>query len=282
MANHLFKTLKTASNDPQISVTKMKFKHELNVALSAAREAGAIILSFFNKNFEVTAKNASEYVTSADLAADARIKATILHYFPKDAWLSEETIDSPERLRNNRVWIVDPLDGTHEFMEGSPDFTVCIALVVDGEPQVGVVLRPIDHELYFAVKDEGAFRNQQRIYCSAETVLSKSVIVTSDEEPVPPAIAKINQQVKQIDHFGSTAYKMIRVASGLAELYLSAELKKEWDICAADLILAEAGGRLSDWNGNSIQYNQPAPEVRSGIICSNCPLHGKIVDKLIR
>ena len=260
----------------------MKYKHELNVAISAAREAGTIILSFFKKNFEVTAKSASEYVTTADLAADARIKATILHYFPDDAWLSEETIDSPKRLENSRVWIVDPLDGTHQFMAGSPDFTVCIALVENGEPRVGVVLRPIDSEMYFAVKNEGAFLNEKRIYCSAETVLSQAVIVTNDDEPTLPEIAEINRQVQRVDQFGSSAYKIIRVAAGEAELYLSSELKKEWDICAADLILSEAGGRLTDWNGNLVKYNQPVPNIPSGIIVTNGPLNAKIMAQLHR
>ena len=258
----------------------MKYKHELNVAFSAAREAGAIILSFFKKNFEVTAKSSTEYVTSADLAADARIKAMILHYFPDDAWLSEETIDSRQRLSNSRVWIVDPLDGTHEFMEGSPDFTICIALIENGEPQVGVVLRPIDNELYFAVRGEGAFLNHDRIYCTTEPLLQEAVIVTSDEEPVPSKILAINQQVKRVDRFGSTAYKIIRVAAGQAELYISAELKKEWDICAADLIVSEAGGRLTDWAGNPAKYNQPAPDIEFGMIATNYPLHAKIVAQL--
>jgi myo-inositol-1(or 4)-monophosphatase len=255
----------------------MKYEHELKVALSAAREAGAIILSFYQKEFEVIAKTPEEFVTSADLAADARIKSMLLKEFPHDAWLSEETADSFERLSTPRVWIVDPLDGTHEFMEGSPDFTVCIALVEQGESRVAVVYRPFSNDFYFAVKGEGAFINHHLIRCRPENRLEEAVVATRDEGPVPPNVAAIFQQAKRVDYFGSAAYKIVLVAAGRAEVYLSPYMKSEWDICAAHLVLTEAGGRLTDWAGNSVRYNQPVPEIHPGIIVTNGPLHPVIL-----
>jgi len=259
----------------------MKYEHELNIALSAARAAGTIILSYYRKDFEVIAKTPEEYVTSADLAADACIKNMILNEFPHDAWMSEETADSQERLHTPRVWIVDPLDGTHEFMEGSPDFTVCIALVAHGEPVVAVVYRPFSQDSYFGVKGEGAFLNHQPIHCRAETQLAEAVAVMRDEGAVlPTAMTTIFKQTKRVDFYGSAAYKIVLIAAGQAEIYLSPTMKSEWDICAAHLILHEAGGQLTNWAGNAVQYNQPVPEIHPGIVVTNGRLHAEILTLL--
>lgn len=259
----------------------MKYEHELNTALAAAREAGALILSYYRKDFEVIAKTPEEYVTSADLAADASIKSMILKEFPHDAWMSEETADSQERLHTPRVWIVDPLDGTHEFMEGSPDFTVCIALVVRQEPVVAVVYRPFSQDFYFAVKGEGAFLNHQPIHCRPENELAHAIAVMRDEGTVlPVAMTAIFKQTKRVDFYGSAAYKIVLIAAGQGEIYLSPTMKSEWDICAAHLVLAEAGGHLTNWVGNAVQYNQPIPEIHPGIVVTNGRLHAEILSQL--
>ena len=115
---------------------------ELEVARGAAKAAGQVLLRYYGSAYRVTEKSADNPVTIADLESNEVLKSTILGAFPSDGWLSEETADSDERLKQKRVWIVDPLDGTKEFIGEIPEFCVCIALVEDGTPRVAVEYNP--------------------------------------------------------------------------------------------------------------------------------------------
>src|SRR5215831_3581734 len=133
------------------------FGRELETAVRAARAAGAIVRGFYDRGVTVDYKDAERDnpVTAADTQADACIREIIRGAFPADGWLSEETADSRERLTRRRVWIVDPLDGTKEFIQHIPEFCVCIALVEDGRPVVAVEYNPAAHRLYAAVRGGG-------------------------------------------------------------------------------------------------------------------------------
>ncbi|HCI16056.1 MAG TPA: 3'(2'),5'-bisphosphate nucleotidase CysQ, partial [Candidatus Marinimicrobia bacterium] len=119
---------------------------ELNIAKDAAFEAGSIIMSYYNTDYEIKDKGYHNPVTTADHAADTLLKKTLMAARPDYGWLSEETVDSPARLSKERVWVVDPLDGTKEFIEGVPNFVVSVALVENGYPVVGVLYNPVTKE----------------------------------------------------------------------------------------------------------------------------------------
>jgi len=115
------------------------FAEEVEIAEKAAREAGEIIMALYGKDYRIEEKGKNNPVTTADLEANRKIHEILLGRFPADGWLSEENNDNAERLAISRVWVIDPIDGTKEFIEGVPQFAVSIALVVDGDPTVGVV-----------------------------------------------------------------------------------------------------------------------------------------------
>ena len=137
----------------------MPFERELEVALEAAREAGAILLHYYEVGTEAWEKAEDNPLTVADLESDRAIAKRLGEAFPEDALLSEETVADPARTRNRRVWIVDPMDGTKEFTKQIPEFGVSIALVEDGEPVVGVILNPAADVAVWARRGGGCFRD---------------------------------------------------------------------------------------------------------------------------
>src|SRR5437867_4131100 len=116
--------------------------HDLEFAIEIVKHAGGLILGYFRGDYDVRQKSGNNPVTSADLAADTHLREEIERKFPQDGWLSEETADSPERLGRKRVWVVDPLDGTKEFVQGLSEFAVSLALVEEGIPNLAVVYNP--------------------------------------------------------------------------------------------------------------------------------------------
>ncbi len=135
---------------------------ELTVAIEAARAAGAVVRAWYDGSYTVREKGHDSPVTEADIEANERIFSMIRAAFPDDGWLSEETRDSSERLTKRRVWVVDPLDGTKEFIKRIPEFCVCIGLVEDGVPIVGVSYNPIREELFAAARGAGMKLNGVR------------------------------------------------------------------------------------------------------------------------
>ena len=129
---------------------------DLELATNAAIKAGDIILNYFKSDYEIKEKSYHNPVTTADKAADSFLKRILMKNRPEYGWLSEETVDSFERLNKRKVWIVDPLDGTKEFIEGVGNFVVSIGLVQDGYPIVGVLYNPVSKELFTSANNEGA------------------------------------------------------------------------------------------------------------------------------
>ena len=157
-------------------------KNELKIARDSAVEAGKIILSYYRADYEIKDKGYHNPVTTADHAADKVLKEILTGSFPDYGWLSEETIDSKLRLKKEKVWVVDPLDGTKEFIEGVPHFVVSVALVENGIPIIGVLYNPVTKELFSAAKGIGAKLNGKTINCTSKKNLSKMVILNSRSE----------------------------------------------------------------------------------------------------
>jgi myo-inositol-1(or 4)-monophosphatase len=152
---------------------------DLELATNAAIKAGDIILNYFKSDYEIKEKGYHNPVTTADKAADNFLKRTLMEDRPEYGWLSEETVDSFERLNKSKVWIVDPLDGTKEFIEGVANFVVSIGLVQDGYPIVGVLYNPVSKELFSAANNEGAYLNGISIKCSSKENLSDMSLLIS-------------------------------------------------------------------------------------------------------
>ena len=240
--------------------------------VEAAREAGrAIIEARCAGPLEVRQK-AEGPVTNADIAANAVLEARLRALLPDAAWLSEETVDDGDRLQRTRVWVVDPLDGTREFIAGTAAFGVSVALVEQGRPVIGVIHFPVDDETYFASTGSGAFlqigEEPPRPLAVRASHLPRALAVRRADLRAPVTEALVaalgNAALKPA---GSTVRKLVMVACGEADAYVSLGFVPcEWDICAGAVIIEEAGGRLMNASGEVPTYNRPDPHVTGGLL----------------
>ena len=248
---------------------------ELKITIKAAKEAGDVILKYYKSKYEIKDKSYHNPVTTADKEADETIKKILMTNFPDYGWLSEETVDSSERLLKEKVWVVDPLDGTKEFIEGIPNFVVSIGLVKEGNPILGILYNPVTKELFSASKGEGAFLNNERISCSSKEKTEEMVILNSRSETRRGLWNPYKDKFKVLEPIGSVAYKLGLTAAAKADVFASLRPKNEWDICAGNCIINESGGKLIDLNGNQRKYNLEKTLIEPGLIAGDV----KAVDK---
>ncbi len=234
----------------------MSFEREVTVACEAARAAGDVIARHSRGERESWDKAENHPVTQADLEANEAITRTLRASFPDDFILSEETYDSRERLAAERLWIIDPLDGTKEFIAGIPEFAVSVALTVAGEPVVGVVLQPLTQECYWGSRGGGAWLNEARIGVSTVEELGAAVVLSSRSEMQRGKTQPFEPLFKELRPVGSVALKLALIAAGRGDLWISAAPKSEWDVCGGDLLVREAGGTFQTLEGGTRSYNQ--------------------------
>ncbi len=253
---------------------------ELDIAIAAATAAGAVIRRYYETPLAVRHKGADNPVTAADVDADRTIRTIVAQAFPDDGWLSEETTDSRERLRRRRVWVVDPLDGTKEFIHHIPEFVVCVALVDAGEPCVAVTYEPIGDRVYAACRGAGTTLNGLPVRVSTTTDLAHARVLASRSEDARGEWTAYKPHCR-VELTGSVAFKLARVAAGDGDATFSLTPKNEWDICSGTLLVLEAGGVITDRYGASLRFNQPDP-LRSGLIAASKPLFGPLTDLIRR
>lgn len=242
---------------------------DLELALRAARAAAEVIRPAFRAEMEVRYKDPDQPVTDADVEADRVIREVLIGGRPEYGWLSEETADSPERLGRRMLWVVDPIDGTNSFVKGIAEFAVSIGLV-DGERAVlGVVANPATGEVYHAVAGGGAFLNGEPIRVSGRETMPR--VLCSRSELRRGELGAFAATCT-LDPLGSTAYKMVKVADGTGDAFVSFGPKHEWDVCGAEVIVREAGGDVTGLDGRAFRYNQPHPSWR-GVAASNGLVH---------
>ncbi len=247
-------------------------------AVAITREAGATIMGFYQGAFEVQEKSPSNPVTDADFAADQLLRTKLMALLPEAGWLSEETVDSPERLEKEYIWIVDPLDGTKEFVYGIPEFSVSVALVQNGLPILGIIYNPVTEELFTAQKGGGLYVNGQKQTASSRTKLEGAQVEASRSERKRGEFEPFEELVNLLT-MGSIAYKLARTAAGLADATWSRGPKHEWDICAGVILVEEAGGRCVDLDNATFTFNKSFPKV-NGIIADNGHLHDEVITTL--
>jgi myo-inositol-1(or 4)-monophosphatase len=249
---------------------------DLDLAIAAARRAGAAVMRHFGRELAVTYKSPGQPLTDADLEADALLHEDLIGGRPSYGWLSEETADSTDRLARRRVWIVDPIDGTRSFIARRPEFSLSIGLVDNGVPVAGVVFNPARDELFHAVRGGGAFvalggGRAEPLRVSARGVGGRATLLASRSEVAAGEFDDL-RAAWDIQPVGSTAYKLARVAAGRGGAFLSRGPKSEWDVCAGILLVSEAGGLATDARGRLRDFNAVDPYVH-GILAANAALH---------
>jgi 3'(2'), 5'-bisphosphate nucleotidase len=258
-------------------------ERELEVAKRLAREAGARILELYRGDTKVEWKGADDPVTAADRAANEHIVNELRRQFPADGILAEETPDDTDRLTKSRVWMIDPMDGTKQFIERIGEFSVMIGLALEGEPQLGVVYQPTADRLYYAAPGIGAFVEEQwttkRLRVAPITDLTKMTIALSRSHH-SPTVDRVCEllDVRAKIRSGSVGLKFGLIADGQAHLYIQPGSRtNQWDTCGPEAVLRAAGGVITDTIGEPLRYN--APEIRNlrGIVASNGVRHAEIV-----
>ena len=231
------------------------YELELRTACDAATRAGRTIMCIAQEHYGRAVDQADRKVlTLADLEADRLLKETLMQAFPEDGWLSEETRTDHRRLTCSRVWIVDPLDGTREFVMHNPEYVVSVALVVQGEPVLGVVYNPATDDLYAGAKGGGVRFNGTRVSCG-RMFQEKAVVEVSRSDIEKGCFAGFDDKL-DLKPCGSIAFKLARLSAGLADSTLSVTPKNEWDIAAGVFLVTEAGGHVTDLNGRPYRFNQ--------------------------
>jgi myo-inositol-1(or 4)-monophosphatase len=251
------------------------FIQDLNLIRDAARAAGDLALAERRRGLKVWSKSGGSPVTSADMAVDALLKDALMGARPDYGWLSEETADGPERLSRERIFIVDPIDGTVAYMKDTPWWCVPIAVVENGIPVAAVIHAPALDETFVATRGGGAFLNDRPITASDVTTLDDASVLADARllegphwpEPWP---------VMRFEKRNAIAYRMALVAAGAFDAAIALTPKWDWDIAAGALIAEEAGGRVSDHHGRPWLFNRADPR-QSSLICAAPALHPLIV-----
>jgi 3'(2'), 5'-bisphosphate nucleotidase len=266
------------------------YDRELTVALELAREAGAAILDLYEGPLDIQQKadaDDREPVTQADKLANEIIVKRLVREFPEDGILAEESVDTERRLGKSRVWMIDPLDGTTGFIDGNGDFAVQIGLAEDNACVLGVVYQPLTGVLYRAVSGGGAWVERpeaepERARVSNRIDLSTMRLAASRSHR-SPRMDKVVQKfgVKQEVRRGSVGIKVGLIVEQQCDLYVHLSPRtKQWDTCAPEIILQEAGGKLTDLFGQPLRYNSREVQNRNGIVASNGVAHQEIIGAL--
>jgi 3'(2'), 5'-bisphosphate nucleotidase len=270
------------------TIANLNLTAELDFAIKTAREAATIVNTFYVGSSEVRYKSENEPVTEADRSANQHILTRIQAVYPEDGVLSEESQDDLSRLAKERVWIVDPLDGTKEFIARNGEFSIMIGLVIYERPVLGVVMQPDPGLLYAGAVNQPAYLYEagERIplHVSETAQPSKMVLVTSRSHR-PQIVDRMCKalRVNRERISGSVGLKVGLIARHLADFYVHPSPGcKEWDLCAPCALLEATGGVMTDCWGNSLRFNQRDVRAHNGLIASNGLAHDEIVAVVAR
>jgi 3'(2'), 5'-bisphosphate nucleotidase len=256
---------------------------ELDIAKKLALGAGRILMGHYRRGTAVDWKAPGDPVTVADREASEFIVGSIKREFPEHAVLCEEEPDDPIRLQRSHVWMIDPMDGTREFIEHREEFAVQIGLVLDGIPVLGVVYQPTASKLYYAARGLGAFLDNNgsvaSLHVSPEQVAARMTIAESRSHR-SARVQAIRQRLRISESIfmGSVGLKIGIVCEGRAHLYVHTGHRTHlWDTCGPEAILREAGGRMTDVSNSPLRYDTPEVRNLHGIIATNGVIHDRVV-----
>lgn len=253
---------------------------DLKLLIEAAEEAGRIARRFSGPVAQSWDKpDGAGPVTEADLAVNEMLEHELRAARPDYGWLSEESADTQDRLSAERVFIIDPIDGTRSFIEGSNTWAHSLAIAEKGEVIAAAIFLPMRDKLYTAARGMGAFLNYERIHPTTRADITGASVLaarpTMDRQHwrnAPPAMDR--------SHRPSLAYRTALVAQGRYDAMFTLRPTWEWDIAAGDLILREAGARTSDRFGAPLVFNNRDPR-QKGMVAAGQGIHPKITEALV-
>ncbi|WP_020400900.1 3'(2'),5'-bisphosphate nucleotidase CysQ [Kordiimonas gwangyangensis] len=261
----------TSSADPFDETTcPWNLADDARLVRRVTEEAGRIALSYFARDIHQWDKSPNNPVSEADMAVDEFLRTTLMQNRTGYGWLSEETEDHSDRLRCGRLWIVDPIDGTRAFLGGGDDWGISVALVQDRKPIIAAFYAPVKNAFYFAEAGRGATKNGLNIRVSEQTDLTAARMMgdpcafkSKKLWPTPWPDTMHTEQANSI------ALRICQIADGQFDCCVTLRPKNDWDVAAADLIIAEAGGHLSTGTGRALMFNRKKP-LHDHIVAS-CP-----------
>ena len=251
---------------------------ELALLSEAVREAGAVALKFYGNAPRAWQKDDNSPVSEADHAADTVLKARLGAARPGYGWLSEESGVVAASEPGDRLWIIDPIDGTRAFLKGRPEWAVSAALVENGRPIAACVFNPVADHLFTAARGGGAHLNGAPVRASTRADLAGARMLAHDSA-LRGRRWRVPWPDMELHRVNSIAYRICLVAGGQFDATLSISAKSDWDLAAADLIVHEAGGRLSAFNGATFVYNR-AGFRHENVICAGAALYAKLVSHI--
>lgn len=244
-----------------------------------ARIRQALILAkqtvsrFTSGRIKAELKAGGDPVTQADIELDKVLRRELVK--DDDGWLCEETIDDRSRLDKQRVWIVDPIDGTREFVEGIPEWCISVGLSVDGKMVAAGICNPDADELYLGTREDGVTLNGRPVKVSGTEQLQGAKVLASRSEVKRGEWTRFSDGMLDIVPMGSVAYKLARVSAGLADATFTLVPKNEWDVAAGTLLVEAAGGKVLEKNGDTLTFNRP-DTLLTGLIASGASLFDKL------
>jgi myo-inositol-1(or 4)-monophosphatase len=254
-----------------------KLKKDFELATKAIDAAAQITLEYYGKDYEIEMKAPNNPVTEVDLKADKIIQDILRPTFHEYGVLSEETKDDGSRFSYNRVWMIDPIDGTRAFIKALPHYVVSIALVENGMPILGLILNPVTKERFIATKNYGAYKNGVKINSSnraqieGSNFLADPNMFSAKSWPIP--WPQLNAHTRN-----SIAYRMALVATGQFDAAIATTSKNDWDLAAATLILQEANGVATDHLGNEFILNR-IPSKQLSLLAAGKNMHQQILPR---
>lgn len=240
------------------------------------REAGEIALETSRREFKRWTKgHDNSPVSEADLAVNDFLKVRLPALAPHAGWLSEETEDDPAARATNTVWIVDPIDGTRAYLAGREDWCVSVALVENASPVLAAVYAPVTEEFFFAARGQGATLNDSGVHATAGTDFDFPRM--AGPKPLVQRLSPTSDEITLYPRIGSLALRLCRVAQGRLDAAFAGGQSRDWDLAAANLIVQEAGGKMTALSGDAIEYNRR--EVTHGVlVAAGRERHARIVE----
>jgi myo-inositol-1(or 4)-monophosphatase len=226
----------------------------IEAALAAAAD---VLRPFTPGHIEATMKQGDDPVTAADLAVNDLLASLLPR--PGEGWLSEESADSDERLETSRVWVVDPVDGTREFVMGIPEWCVSVGLVVDGRPVAGGIMSPVAGRTIVGSIDDGVTLNGTPVRATSNDSLAGCLVLASRSEVRRGEWVRFFSTPISVRNMGSVAYKLGCVGAGLADATWTLVPKHEWDVAAGAALVAAGGGVCFGPDGEELGFNEPDP-----------------------